>query len=90
MTKLEEDIYLSLLVQDGIEKVVDGNPVTAHNCEVHAKAAAEVAKRYISNAFNFGALHFIDNNGHEESAINKARTRWLKENGVTGEEEVNS
>lgn len=47
MTKLENDIYNALLVQDGIDKVVDGNPITAHNCEVHAKAAAEVARQSI-------------------------------------------
>lgn len=47
MTKLEEDIYNALLVKEGIDKVVDGNPITAHNCKVHARAAAEVAKQAI-------------------------------------------
>jgi hypothetical protein len=51
MTKLEEDIYKHLLKKEGIDTCEEGNPITASICEGHAKAAAEVAKRYIEKAF---------------------------------------
>lgn len=78
MTKLEEEMY----------KVINGNdwpprlgiPLTdeLHEMSVtEAKAAAEVAKRYIDKAFNAGLARTYLHQGQR-----KSKETWLKENGI--------
>lgn len=67
MTKLEKELQMAIL----------------DNGADYAKAAAEVAKRYIVKAI----IELSDMNT-ERIDTNEWRERWLKENGVTGE--VNS
>jgi len=81
MTKLEQEIYQSLLVHEGIEGVEDGNPISAGICESHAKAAAEVAKKYIEGALESCAVLTYMQRQHGNWP--RIKEKWLKENGVT-------
>lgn len=49
MTKLTEEIYKVLLTYEGISGTEAANPLTASVCGGHAKAAAEVCKKYIED-----------------------------------------
>lgn len=72
MTKLEEEIGKAILTtawQDSKMQSIDE----------FAKAAAEVAKKYIEEAFNAGWMAIND---APYWTMDKEREEWLKENGI--------
>jgi hypothetical protein len=52
------------------------------------KAAAEVAKKYIEKAFKDAIHHFFDGDGHV--TIYGRLNDWLKENGITSDNSVDT
>lgn len=90
MTKLEKDIFFAIhgfLPADGGNT---GNKEFDKELADQAKAAAEVAKGYIENAYT-DAYQKANQYRFRTAAINKAyenKIAWLLKNGVTGE--VNS
>lgn len=77
MTKLEEDIKSSIRATDWTSMLPEVDPE-----EVMVKAAAEVAKKYIEKAFDYG--QFAGNGMAQVISKQKALSKdeWLKENGV--------
>jgi hypothetical protein len=74
MTKLEEEITKAIIEPLWSDVI---------NQDAIAKAAAEVAKKWIENAFDYGK--FSGNAMAQTISGQKALTKedWLKENGIT-------
>lgn len=80
MTILEQEIWVAV-IQEGENRMESGTIYTEVD---RAEVAAEVAKKYIKEAFEAGAnavIHEINTVGMV--SYNAAKDRWLKENGIT-------
>jgi hypothetical protein len=77
MTKLEEEILLAINKGDKWNEDTDiGGHMAAWEKEL-AKAAAEVAKRYIEKAYDAGL-----GRSHLYQGQKKTKEQWLKDNGI--------
>lgn len=84
MTKLEEEIRIAIenVPYKRIEcELYDCGYDLVEDYEATARAAAEVAKRYIEKAFDAG--NFYTAKGGMRSSHDEDRAAWLKENGIT-------
>lgn len=80
MTKLEEEIRAAIDAIPLIDNGSAGLPHLYDDYNSYAKAAAEVAKKYIEKAFNSGMESMGIKGDGAHIALLK---QWLKENGIT-------